>query len=301
MRKETFVAAVYGQRAALLRRLATLTDAQWDQVCPTPAPPPDVVRLDTPRRTVREVIAHLLVVDELVVRGGGIRSLRRLDHPGGWDLRRVGPLAQQSPAELVALLSRRGERFGRLVSTAPAAAYRVPVPVPGPFGRQSLCSLMGRRVLHEWLHEQDIAAVTPGPAATPRPASTAVGTVLADTVLQLLPSSALPRIDREQGIVRIVVQVDGADDAGSNERAIWGIDFSRRQYGPRVVRTPDATIRVDAAALALLAHGRGDRLGTTPCVDIDGDPGLAGAVLEALGSQTAPAPCAEMALQAAAS
>ena len=297
MRKDTFVAAVYDQRAALLRRVATLADADWDAVCPAPAPPADVVRLDTPRRTVREVIAHLLVVDDLVLRGGAVRSLRRLEHPGGWDLRRVGPLARQSPTDLVTMLARRGERFGRLVSNAPAAAHRVPV--PGPFGRLPLGSLIGRRVLHEWLHEQDIAAATG--AHLSLPSSAAVGRVLAETVLAMLPAEALPCIDADQGVVRIIADATGTDSAGNAERVVWGIDFARRQYGPRVLRPADATIRVEAAALALMAHGRGERLGSQPCVQVEGDDGLARCVLDALESRATPAPCVDVAAHATAS
>ena len=267
--------------------MARLADAAWDLPCPVPQPPADVVRLDEPRRRVRDVVAHLLLIDEMVLRGGALRAwsgIRRLEHPGAWNLRRIEPLAALDVADLVTLLARHGERFGRVIGAAPAALRRVPL--PGPFGRLALSSLVGRRVLHEWLHEHDVASATN--AAAPQ-MSTAVSCVAADAVLQLLPAGGLPGMDLEQGVVRVVVDC-GAAGSGSVRR-IWGIDFARRQYGPRVVRPPDAVIRVDAAALALLTNGRGDRVATTSCPDLEGDADLGRSLLEAWSSSAVPVPC----------
>lgn len=288
MRNECIIIGLSQQREALLRRLATLDDRSWDLVCPAPAPPADVVRLDEPRRTVREVVAHLLVVDQMVLRGGALRSFggrHGLDHPGGWDLRRVQPLAAFPPTELVGLLAQRGARFARRVDAAPAPLRRIPV--PGPYGRQSVAQLVTRRILHEWLHEQDIAAAT-APDAAPS-AGAAVAEAIADGVLQLLPNEVLPRTGLDAGVIRVVLDLGG--DAAVARRTIWGLDFARRQYGPRVVTRPEATIRLRATTLALLAHGRADRLGDGRCVDVEGDQALAEVLLRALTAPRAVAPC----------
>lgn len=294
---DALACAVYEQREALLRRVAVLSDDQWDLVCPAPAPPPGVVRLDEPRRTVREIVAHLLVVDDLVLGGSALRSLgglRRLEHPGAWDRRRVEPLAASPVAELVTLLADRGQRFGRLVAAAPPAVRRLPV--AGPHGRQPLAGLLSRRVLHEWLHEQDIAAAVPSELAAAE-MSFAVACAATDAVLRLLPDAVLPRTNVAGGVLRLVVDLDN----GSHQRRIWGLDFSRRQYGPRVLGPAHATIRTTATALALLANGRGPRIETEQCVDIDGDSAMASAFLDALVTPGAPVPCLGLAVAASAS
>lgn len=274
----------------MLRRLDGLGEADWEQVCPAPAPAADVVRLDDPQRSVREVVAHLLVSDEIVLRGGSIRALTGrggLEHPGAWDLRRIAPLASAPPAELVALLAERGRRFGRLVRAAPAPLRRIPV--RGPFGRQAPAQLVTRRVLHEWLHEQDIAAAAPGADSGPT-AAPAVAEAVADAVLGLLPGDVLPRIALAEGVVRLLVEF-GGDGSQGQHRCEWGLDFGRRQYGPRVLRRPATTITMAATTLALLAHGRSERLPAEPCVDVEGDGELAEALLGAFGAPRATAPC----------
>ena len=292
MRSDTLIASILEQRESLLRRVAVLNDAQWDLVCPAPAPPADVVRLDDPQRTIREVVAHVLVVDTMVLRGATVRPLapqRRLEHPGAWDLRRIHPLTATSPTELVSLLEASGKRFARLVDSAPAPVRRVPV--RGPFGRQPLARLITRRVLHEWLHEHDIAAATGATAdQASLPTTVAVAEALADALLQLLPGDVLPRTGLNDGVVRLVLDL-GEDGAGGVRRGIWGLDFERRHYGPRVVRPADAAIRLHAATLALLAHGRSDRLGPDRCVEVEGDSALAARLLQALGAPRVPAPC----------
>lgn len=291
MRNDRFITSVLEQRESLLRRLAALDDAQWDLICPAPSPPTDVVRLDEPQRSIREVVAHLLVVDTMVLSGASPRPgvQRRLDAPGAWDLRRIQPLAAAPPADLLSQLATSGKRFGRLVDSAPAPLRRIPV--RGPFGRQPLAQLITRRVLHEWLHEHDIAAAAADTSTTgPLPTSVGVAAALADALLQLLPADVLPRTGGDAGVVRLVLEL-GEDPAGGVRRIIWGLDFGRRQYGPRVVRPADATIRTHAATLALLAHGRSDRLGQESCVDVEGDAELAAGLLQALGAPRAPAPC----------
>lgn len=268
--------------------MAALGDAAWELVCPVPVPPAGVVRLDEPDRRVRDIVAHLLVIDEMILRGGALRTwsgMRHLEHPGAWDLRRIQPLAALPIPELVALLASRGERFGRIISAAPGPLRRVPV--VGRHGRLSISALIGRRVLHEWLHEHDIATATGSLAPAP---SALVSTVVADAALQLLPLEGLSRLGADRGVVRIVVDCTGGAGSSAVSRT-WGIDFARRQYGPRVVASADATIRVTAPALALLANGRGDRLGEGRCAEMEGDTDLAAVLLEEWTRSAVRVPC----------
>lgn len=298
VRKDACVAAVYEQRSALLRRVATLPDAQWDALCPVAEPPPGVIRLEEPTRTVRQVVAHVLVVDELVLRSPlRLVALRRLEHPGGWDLRRVEPLAAKPPTELATMLARRGERVGRLVAAAPAPVQHVPV----PFGRrESLGRFIARRVLHEWLHEHDIAAATE-PDDVPKAPAPVVAAAITEAVLGQLPSSALARSRPERGVVRLVVEPGGGGGNSAAEPRVWGVDFAERLYGPRVTAPPDATIRLDAATLALLAHGRRARLRDERRVQFEGDEALARDLVGALSASGVTAPCVGSAVTVGAS
>lgn len=280
MHKDTLIASVYAQREATLRRVATLPDADWDLPCPIPPTPPDVVRLEPPVRRVRDLVAHLIVVDELVLRGGAVRSwmnLRRLGSSGTWDPRRIQPLSECSATELVTLLARRGERFAQLAAVAPAAVGHLPL--RGPFGRQPLLHVVARRVVHEWLHERDLAAAQ---GIAPRAPHAAVGEVIADAVLSGLPSAALPRLRLDRGVVRLRVRVATADAGGGAGEVVWSVDFGRRQYGPRVVAAPDATVTLTAAALGLLATHRATPADPELGLTVEGEQDLAGALLGAI-------------------
>ena len=284
MRKDLFVAAVQLQRQSLLDRLAALSVQDWERLCPVPAAPADVLRLDPLRRRVRDVVAHLVVVDDMALRASTRwGAARRLEYPGAWDLRRTTPLVELAPTELISVAARQGERFERIVSLSPSAVGRLPV--PGPAGRHSFAQLVARRVLHEWLHEQDICVATDAPVG--EIARPEVASVVADAILSLLPARALPLVDRDRGVARILVDV-GAEDAEAPTRPAWGIDFARRQYGPRVVAEPDATIRVPVATLALLLHGRDRFVEGDGGLEVDGDTELAAAVMDGIRS-SAPA------------
>lgn len=278
MQKETLIAAVYAQREATLRRVATLPDAGWDLPCPLPPAPPDVVRLDQPVRRVRDLVAHLIVVDELVLRGGAIRSwmnLRRLGSSGTWDPRRIEPLSQRSPTELVTLLARRGERFATLAAAAPAAVGHLPL--RGPFGREPLVHVVARRVVHEWLHERDLSAAQGGLPRDPEPAT---AEVIAAAVLCGLPTTTLPQLGLDKGVVRLRVALE--PEAGAARELSWSVDFARRQYGPRVTLPPDAIVTLSAATLGLLAAHRVAPDDPDAGVRIEGAAHLAQALLAAI-------------------
>ena len=295
MHKETLLTAARAQRAATLRRVATLPDPAWDQQVPPPPPPPGVVRLDTPARTLRDIVAHLVVVDEMAVRGGALRgwvSARRGEPVQPWDRRRIAPLASLSVTELVTLLARRGQRFAQLLAAAPAAIAHVPV--RGPFGRQPLLHVVARRVLHEWLHEHDVAAVAGGAvSAAPAPE---IAATLADAVLAGLPAATLPLVPRSRGVVRLLVAVAPDADGEASQQRAWAVDFGRHLYGPRVVTPADATVHLSTAALTLLASRRATPEDPELGVRIEGDTRLGLDVLARLalpseqGRQHSPRP-----------
>lgn len=282
---DSLALAIRDQRGGLVRRLEALPEDRWTAACPAPRPPSDVIRLDEPRRTVREMVAHLLLVDEMALAGQGSRAWRRmgrLEHPGAWDKRRIEPLACRPAAELIARLARGGDWFAQRVARLPQPVLRLPVAAPR--GRVTVAELVARRVLHEWLHEQDIAAAT-GPE-TPT-GSQPVLRLVSQAVLRLLPGEVLPRMDRQAGVVQLVV----ASAHKGQPLHRWGIDFSRCHYGPRVDGAPDAQIRLGADTLALLTSGRGDRLAGPRCATITGDEALGMAFLEALATPGTSAPC----------
>ena len=283
MLKATLLAAVYQQRESTLRRVATLSDAQWDRICPPPRAPRGVIRLDVPQRRVRDIVAHLITVDETALRGGTLRTwagIRRLESDGGWDPARIADLANRPVTELVTMLARRGELFAKVAAAAPSAVGHIPV--RGPYGRQPMLQIVARRVLHEWLHERDIAG-SGGPQGHRLP-SVEVAEVVADSVLAGIPNVALPRADRDRGVVRLLVDVaDGGrlEDTVPGRRT-WGVNFGRHQYGPRVLTPPDATIWTTASALALVANGRAFWADDHAPVKVVGDGRLAGALLDAI-------------------
>lgn len=277
--KDTLIAAVYAQRDATLRRVATLPDAQWDLPCPIPPTPPQVVRLDLPERRVRDLVAHLIVVDELVMRGGPVRSwmnLRRLGSPGTWEPRRIEELAERSVTELVTLLARRGARFAQLAAAAPAAVGHLPL--RGPFGREPLLQVVARRVVHEWLHERDLAAAQ---GSAPRNPALPVGEVIAEAVLCGLPAGALPQVGLDRGVVQVRIGLGDPGDSTPRELT-WGVDFGRRQYGPRVTAAPDATVAMTATALGLIATHRAVPRDPDLGIRVEGAQELADSLLAAI-------------------
>ena len=252
MRKAALIAALRTQRGATIHRLAALDEAAWG--CPTPlAPGPD----GSPP-TVAAVAAHLVLADEVALGPRPVlaRLLGRDDHR--WDAASIARLAALTPGELLAALARRGETLARLANATAGAAGRVPV--RGSLGRQPLLLWWYRRILHEWLHEHDIAVATGGATSTPTPD---VAEVLAAAVLHALPAAALPHVPVTTGTVRLLVDVapvQPPDDAElpppAAGRRTWGFDFARKQYGPRVVGLPDASVWLHASGLALVAGHR---------------------------------------------
>ena len=285
MRKSILLAAVAEQRETLLAAVSCLPDEAWDTRCPNPAPPQGVRRLEEPRRTVRDLVAHICVVDGIGLDAGVTRprnALRRLEMPRGWDRRRLAPFLELPPRDLAAVLARSGERFERMVRAAPSALGRVSV--AGPFGRKSLSRQVTRRVLHEWLHERDITDGLAGGRMQEIPApSAAVAAAMVDAVLASLPAEVLPRTAADHGVVRLIIDLGGQADTGRvGPQRMWAADFTRRQYGPRVVATPDATVQIDAATLALLANGRAHRMAAEPGLRIEGIEALGHALLDAI-------------------
>ncbi|HVL99895.1 MAG TPA: maleylpyruvate isomerase N-terminal domain-containing protein [Egibacteraceae bacterium] len=266
MRKTAAVAALRAQRVATVRRLAGLPDGIWHTPC-------------LPHWRVGDVAAHLVAVDEAFATGKIHQALRRagdlweFDHGDDatrWD--------DREPAELLQELERWGKRLATVADRLPTVVGRLPM--PGWLGRQPLLFFAYRRVLDEWVHECDVAWATDSTSRQePVAVEDAVGDVLALSVLSVLPHVGLPRARRTSGVARVVV------DTGGGRRLTWGIDFARRQYGPRVTARPDAVVRTDARTLALVAEQRWAWQGVdAEHLTVDGDEAVATDVLDLLAS-----------------
>lgn len=264
MRKAPGTAALRAQRRATLRRLAQLPDPAWDAPC-------------LPGWRIRDVVAHLVAVDEASVKGRIFPALRADGRDGfeRWNDASIARWADRSPGDLREGLARWGGRLATMVRLTPSAVAQVPF--RAWFGRQPLLFLVYRRVLDEWVHECDIAwASCAEGSREPAPAEPGVADVLAAAVLYPLPHLSLPRVDRATGVVRLVVET------GNQARRTWGVDFARRQYGPRVTVRPDAVVRVDAGTLALVAEGRWSPADVRERLNVEGDADAARSLLEAL-------------------
>lgn len=269
MRKAPAPAALAAQRAATLRRLSQLSDAAWDEPC-------------LPGWRVRDVVAHLVAVDEAALTGRLLPAMRVGDRDAfeRWNDASIARWADKSPQELRDALERWGNRLGTLVRRTPSAAAQVPF--RSWFGRQPLLFLVYRRVLDEWVHECDIAwASCPEAAGGPVPPEPGVAAVLAAAALAPLPHVALPKATRTNGVVRLVVET------GQESRRTWGVDFARRQYGSRVTARPDAVVRLGAPTLALLTEGRWSVADLPGRVTVEGDEEMAGDLLDVLARATA--------------
>jgi hypothetical protein len=285
MRKTPVLAAMTAQRGATISRLAVLGGQEWQRAC-------------LPPWTVHDVVAHLVAIDEAAVSGRLLPVLLRAPDRRAierWNDQAVLTYRDRSPGELIAALARWGRRLQRLARMVPTVAGQARV--RGPFGRQPLMYLLYRRVLDEWVHEHDIAVATadaaPGgdtlsellPALPLQP----VGEALTGAVLAALPQTVLPRVERPVGVLRLTVDrapftADGTPaDGGVAVHRMWGVDFARRQYGPRVRTKPDTEVRTSAPVLALLAEGRVDwRQVPKSLLSVQGEEDLAGAFLDAL-------------------
>lgn len=265
MRKASAVTALRGQRSATLRTLSRLPEASWDVPC-----------LSAWR--IRDVVAHLIAVDEAAVTGRLLPVLRAAADRHDWERWNDASVAQWSerpPDELRDALARSGERLARFVNGLPQIVSRITLRTW--LGRQPLLFFVYRRVLDEWVHEHDVATASPhreGATGHPDPV---LADVLAAAVLHTLPHLVLPRVGRTSGVLRLIV------DTGADHRRAWGVDFARRQYGPRVSARPDAVARLDAATLALVAERRQhwQALPRTRLL-IEGDEAVAADLLDAL-------------------
>lgn len=284
MGKATIVAGLAAQRDATVRRLAALPEPAWTLPCPLPAPVPG---LGVPR--VRDLVVHLVLGDECLAstrRLVGSDAARRLDRARRWDAAALQRFDAAATADLVDRLLDGGDRLLRIVGATPAVVGRLPIRGRG----LPVLRLLAMRVVHEWVHEHDIALATgvPGPVAT-QPAPDVAG-VLTYALLERVADRVLPRIDRSSGVVRLVVDPEPSADAVPAGRLTWNVDFARRQFGVRVTATPDAKIETTAAALALLLARRLDWRAATPDhLRVSGDAELADALLGGLSDGRAAA------------
>lgn len=271
MRTALLATAIRTQRAetvAILDRVAAAGDAATD--------------------AARQLAAHLLAGDAALARGRVGTLLRIPPEPG--PLIGVNPVAtarwqDEDLRRLRRLLERSGERLARRVRLAASLGR---VPLRGAAGRWSLRGLVAWRVLDEWVRAGDLVrGVGAGDADDAPPVDAVRGRVLADVVLGTFPRRVLPRLPRAAGAVRLVVELATpvAEEVGLalGPRRTWGIDYARRQYGPRVTAAPDAVVRVTAPALVLVAAGRvAWRRLPEEALRIDGDAAAAADVLDAV-------------------
>lgn len=272
MRKTPVVAALRSQRAATLHRLVELPDHRWEAQC-------------VPGWRVRDLVAHLVAVDEASVTGRlyqavrGAADRREFER---WNDLALTRWSDRSPAELLDALERWGDRLARLAARMPSPVLQLPF--RGWHGRQPLLYLLYRRVLDEWVHECDVAwSADPAAGREPVAPPPEVPDVLAAAVLATIPHLSLARVARSSGVVRMVV------DTGGDQWRTWSVDFARRQYGTRVTARPDSVVRTDACTLALLAENRWADTGLPAGrVTIEGDEEIAGDLLDVVAPAPAP-------------
>lgn len=256
--------AVAVQRWSTVTLLGGLSQGQWDIEA-------------VPGWRVREVVAHLIAIDQAAVSGRllpQLRAARTRADIERWNDAVVRGWPQQSPEGLHEELARAGDRVASWARRVPPLAWRVPVRTA--FGSHPLRVLLARRVVDEWVHAWDVATAVgvaaPAPGMVPR--------ALATGVLATWPSMVLPRVQRRAGVLRLEVDVSGRDEAEPEAALrVWGVDFARRHYGPRVRLAADATARLHATTLALLAEGRLDWRGADE-VEVEGDEEVAAGLLD---------------------
>jgi uncharacterized protein (TIGR03083 family) len=257
------VAALRAQRCATLALLCGLPASAWDEPC-------------IPPWRVRDVVAHLITIDEAATTGRLLpllRSARGRSDVEHWNDVVVAERAAADPATLLEELERAGERLVSVTLRVPAPVWRIPVRTV--FGRHAIAFLPCRRLLDEWVHGVDIARAVGREPTTPDGAPK----LLAGAVLEALPALVLPELPPMASVVRLVVLVGAPGDDGEHvPRRTWAVDFARRQYGPRVTARPHATVRLHATSLALLVEGRAEPDRATD-ICVDGDPEIASALL----------------------
>ncbi|HWH33454.1 MAG TPA: maleylpyruvate isomerase family mycothiol-dependent enzyme [Egibacteraceae bacterium] len=272
MRKTAGLDAVAAQRARTVALAEGLTAEDWDLPC-------------LPRWAVRDVFAHLVASDRASITGAIVRPLLGTSDRAvveRWNDQAVRRWRDRPPQDIVDGLRRWGARIERLGRLVPGPVARLPVGTP--YGRHPVVFLLFLRVWDEWVHEQDVRWALGAPRDdVPSPPPLVIGQALADMTLAVLPRRRLPEVARRTGIARLVVDPAPPDGAVTARPVTWGVDFARRQYGPRVTAKADAEVRVHAAALALLLGGRMHwRALRAPWLSVDGDGELAAALLDAV-------------------
>ena len=270
MRKKSVVAAMRSQRAATLAVLSALDVWSWD-------------RRTVGGASVRDVVARLVALEEGLVRGRCVLVVRRartLDELARWCEARAIRHRNRAPDELLAALRSSGERVAAVVARLPGFAWRMRW--RSPLGRQPLLHLLCCLVLVDWLAEQDIldsgqSGLDPVRAREGAGLDPVRAKALSVAVEATLPAVVLPRVERSAGVLRVVIET------GGDTRHVFGVDFARKQYGPRITARPDAVIRIDAATFALTARGRTAWRETQHgTIRLDGDEDLAMGFLDAL-------------------
>lgn len=264
---KALVESLRAQRAATLQQLERLGSEQWEAPC-------------LPPWRVRDVVAHLVAVDEASLTGRAVVVLQYRDRAAveRWNDRSALKLAAVDPEDLLQRLRRAGARMASVTRLLPPVLDRFRVTTA--FGRLSLRSLLCVRVLDEWVHSVDIADVTGVPSTLPA----SVPQALATAVLARLPGVTLPLVQRPVGVLHLEVGI-GERGQWQGHTRHWGVDFARRQFGPSVRGAADATVQVHASTLALLAERRISWREALPgSLQIEGDPEVAAGLLDVIAA-----------------
>lgn len=200
-----------------------------------------------PPWSVADVFRHLALSDREVVLGRHLLDFLPFHDADEFEAandaaleRASGMSRQRLRDELVAW----GRRLRTIMRTTPAPIARLRVPTL--FGRVTLAWLATLRVYDEWVHQDDIARALQRDAP---PIDEATRDLLAAFHLRALPPAPLRRVDHDRG----VVQVAFTDALGS---PAWRFDLAAREYGPRVVSAPTASIECDVATWTRIAADR---------------------------------------------
>ncbi len=276
MAKASVLAGLDAQRRVTLQRLGKLSPAEWRQ--PTNS-----------GLTVAELASWLAAVDEAAVRGrlGALGSPRPgVTSPGNSaadatphlvsSASVAGVLARDdaapNPATLLHRLERAGARLERGARLLPGVFWRTRVESDDGL-RRTLVLLLRLRLLREWVAVSDPAL---GPPARPVPP---VARELAQAALERLRTEVLPHAGISVGVIRLVLE----EIPGQPGERMWGVDFARKHYGPRVEAAPDAVVRTWSGALARLLEGEVEASGLAPEeLRVEGDRTLADAWLWAV-------------------
>jgi len=228
----------------------------------------------TPGWRVRDVVAHLITLDRAAVAGAILPLIvgsgtERIER---WNDRAVVRWADRPIPSLIIGLDRWGRRYERQVGLVPRRIYRARFATV--WGRIPGAYAIWIRAYDEFVHRQDIRR------ALGLPDDDVDATAIAEFLLGIAPYHALPAI--EEADRRGAVALDLAGEPISE----WVYDLASGEAGPIAPGDrADARIRVEGTTdwiMTAATRGAFDDLESSGGLTIEGDAGLAGALLSAM-------------------